>query len=119
MPAFVADLAHGLFQSAQHDFHAGLRVAGIVGQLSLHSGQHIEQRDAAAGHDALFHSGAGRGQGVLDAQLALLHLDLGRGAHLDDGHAAGQLGQALLELLLVVIAGGVLDLRCGWRRRGP
>jgi hypothetical protein len=49
-------------------------------------------------------------QRVLDAGLLLLHLDLGGGADLDDGHAAGELGQALLELLAVVVAGGVLDL---------
>jgi hypothetical protein len=42
--------------------------------------------------------------------LLLLHLDLGRGADLDDGHAADQLGQALLQLLAVVVGGGLLDL---------
>ena len=35
------------------------------------------------------------------------------------GHAAGQLGQALLELLAVVVAGGRLDLACGSARCGP
>jgi hypothetical protein len=49
-------------------------------------------------------------QRVLDAGLLLLHLGLGRGADVDDGHAAGQLGQALLELLAVVVGGGFLDL---------
>src|SRR5699024_11656579 len=34
----------------------------------------------------------------------------GRGAGLDDGHAAGQLREALLELLAVVVRVGVLDL---------
>ena len=42
--------------------------------------------------------------------LLLLHLDFGRGADVDDGHAAGELGEALLELLAVVVAGGVFDL---------
>ena len=70
-----------------------------------------EQRDAAAGDDALFDGRARRVQRVLDAGLLLLHLDLGRRADLDDRDAADELGEALLELLAVVVAGGVLDLR--------
>jgi hypothetical protein len=58
-------------------------------------------------------------QGVLDAGLLLLHLGLGGGADVDDGHAAGQLGQALLELLAVVVGGGLLDLATDLLRRGP
>ena len=77
---------------------------------SRHRGQGTDQRDAAAGHDAFFDRRAGRVQGVLDARLLLLHLDLGRGTDLDDGHAAGQLGHALLQLLAVVVGGGLLDL---------
>ena len=68
-----------------------------------------EQGHAAAGHDALFDGRAGGVQGVLDAGLLLLHLGLGGGADVDHGHAAGQLGQPLLELLPVVVAGGLLD----------
>jgi len=49
-------------------------------------------------------------QGVLDAGLLFLHLHLGGGADLDHAHATGQLGQAFLKLLLVVIGGGLLDL---------
>ena len=69
-----------------------------------------EQGGAAAGDDALLDGGPGGGQGVLDAVLLLLELDLGGGADLDDGHAAGQLGQPLLELLAVPVGVGVLDL---------
>ena len=47
---------------------------------------------------------------LLDAELLLLHLYLGGGTHADDRHAAGHLGQALLELLAVVVGGGSLDL---------
>src|SRR5438309_197663 len=68
--------------------------------------------------------GAGRASGIsamiapvvksreltLDAELLLLHLDLGRRAHLDLRHAAGELRQALLELLLVVVGGRGLHL---------
>ena len=70
----------------------------------------VDEHDAAAGHDALFKSGAGGVEGVLDAVLGLFHLDLGGRADLDDGHAAGQLGETLLELLTVEVGVGVLDL---------
>src|SRR5712691_665446 len=43
--------------------------------------------------------------------LLLLELDLSRCAHFDHGDAARQLGQALLELLPVEVAGGLGDLR--------
>ena len=69
-----------------------------------------EERDAAAGDDAFLDRRAGRVQGVLDAGLLLLHLGLGGGADVDDGDAAGELGEALLELLAVVVGGGLVDL---------
>src|SRR4051812_28097923 len=47
---------------------------------------------------------------VLDAGLLLLHLGLGSRADLDDGHAANELREALLQLLAIVVARGVLDL---------
>jgi hypothetical protein len=65
---------------------------------------------ATTGDDALLDGGLGVAHGVLDAVLALLELDLGGRADLDDGHAAGQLGEALLELLAVVVGVGLLDL---------
>jgi hypothetical protein len=49
-------------------------------------------------------------QGVFDAGLLLLHLHLGGGTDLDHGHTAGELGDALLQLLAVVVGGGLLDL---------
>jgi hypothetical protein len=42
--------------------------------------------------------------------LLLLHLGLGGSADLDDRDTAGQLRQALLELLPVEVGVGVLDL---------
>ncbi len=47
---------------------------------------------------------------VLDAGLLLLHLRLGRGADLDHRYSADELRQSLLELLLVVVGRGLLDL---------
>src|SRR5690606_8581115 len=73
-------------------------------------GAGLDQRDATTGDDALLDGRLRVADGVLDAVLALLELDLGRGTRLDDGHAASELGEALLELLAVVVAVGVLDL---------
>ena len=70
-----------------------------------------QQRHAAAGHDPFFDRGLGGVHRVLDARLLLFHLGLGGRADLDDGDAADQLGQPLLQFLAVVIRGGVLDLR--------
>ena len=73
--------------------------------------QRADQRDAAARHHAFFDRRTRGVQGVFDARLLFLHLDFGRGADLDHGHAAGELGHALLQLLAVVVGGGLLDLR--------
>src|SRR4029078_13536247 len=56
----------------------------------------LDERDATTGRAPLPRGclvGAG---GALDAGLALLQLALGGRARLDDGHAAGELGEALL-----------------------
>src|SRR4030095_11993671 len=47
---------------------------------------------------------------VLDARLLLFHLGLGGRTDLDDSYTANQLREALLQLLAVVVGGGVLDL---------
>ena len=70
----------------------------------------VQQRDAAARHDTLLERRPGRLQGVLDAVLFLLHLGLGGGADLDHGDTAGELREALLELLAIEVGVGVLDL---------
>ncbi len=41
--------------------------------------------------------------------LLLFQFDFGGRTHADHGHAAGQLGQALLQLLAVVVAGAVVN----------
>src|SRR5207249_10790543 len=57
------------------------------------------------------HRRAGRVQRVLHPRLLLLDRRLGRGADLDHRHAAGELRQALLQLLAVVVRSRLLDLR--------
>ena len=69
-----------------------------------------QQGHATTGDDALFDGGLGGADRVLDAVLLLLELHLGGGADLEHGDAAGQLGEALLELLAVVVGVGVVDL---------
>ena len=49
-------------------------------------------------------------ESVLDTRLALLHLHLGGGPHLDLGDPSDQPGQPLLQLLPVPIGVGLLDL---------
>src|SRR5690606_7715552 len=107
------DPAHRVLAGAAHDVDADPLV---ILDLQLGEGRRrAQQRDAAAGDDALLDGRAGRVQRVLDAGLLLLHLDLGGGTDADDGHAADQLREALLQLLAVVVRGGLLDLRADLR----
>ena len=69
-----------------------------------------QQRDPAADDVALGERGADRGERVLDARLALLHLGLGGRADLDDRDAPDEAGEPLLELLAVPVGLGLLDL---------
>src|SRR5665648_241501 len=107
----LGDLTKWLLERAGDDLLARAEVDVIGLPVDLDRVDSVDQHDAAARHDALFEGGAGGVEGVLDAVLGLLHLDLGGRADLDDGHAAGQLGETLLELLTVEIGVGVLDLR--------
>ena len=69
-----------------------------------------EQCDPATGDDTLLDGRTCGRERVLDAVLLLLELDLGGRADLHDRDAAGELGQALLELLAIPVGVGVLDL---------
>src|SRR6478735_1722164 len=105
----VGDLAGRGLEGLAHDVDADL---GIAFELDLVEGRDgLQEGGAAAGDEALFDGRTGRRECILDAVLLLLELDLGGCADLDDGDATGQLGQALLELLTVVVRGGLLDLR--------
>ena len=109
-PEFSAIWRIGASSALQHDVDAGLDV-GIVGAELVDRLLGAQQRDAAARHDAFLDRRAGGVQRVVDAVLLLLDLDLGRAADADHRDAAGELGQTLLQLLLVVVRGGLLDLR--------
>src|SRR4028118_2350257 len=101
-------LDRGLERQA-HDVRPGRLVAGQVELLERGLGG-LQQRHATTGDDALLDSRLGVADGVLDAVLALLELDLGGRADLDHCDTAGQLGQALLQLLAVVVGVALLDL---------
>jgi hypothetical protein len=108
-PALAAIWRTGAVQRLADDVHA----AGLVGIRALQAFERPWSRraaGAAAGDDAFFHGSAGGVQRVVNAVLALLHLDLGRAADLDDGDAAGQLGETLLQLLAVIVRGRDFDL---------
>ena len=93
---------------------AGLYIGVFIAELADRR-LGAQQRDAAAGNDAFLDRGLRRVHGVVDAILLLLDLDLGRAADADHRDAAGELGQALLQLLLVVVGGRLLDLRLDLR----
>ncbi len=69
-----------------------------------------DQGDTTAADDALFDRGLGGGDRILDAVLLLLEFHFGCGADLQNSDTSAQLGQALLELLAIVVGVGVLDL---------
>src|SRR5262249_48681958 len=97
-------------QRLADDVDAGLLVA-VGGAQLLDRLDGAQERDAAAGQHAFLDRGAGRVHRVVDAILALLPLDLGGATDADHRDAAGELGQALLELLAIIVGGGLLDLR--------
>src|SRR4029450_195699 len=106
----LGDLADRRLQGAAHDLDADL-LAVVGAALVLEHAGGIEQGRPTAGDDALLDRGLGRMHGVLDPVLLLPDLDLGGAADLDDRHAAGDLGQALLQLLAGVVGGRFFDLR--------
>ncbi len=109
MARIAGDLANQSGQRLAHDVDAaGLVVIDALEAIKRLGG--IEQSRAAARDDAFFDSRAGCVESVIDAILALLDFNFRRAADLDDGNAASQLRQAFLQLFLVIVRGGVLDL---------
>src|SRR6185312_15799371 len=104
-----SDLLQRGFDGNAHDVCTGCLVAFEL-QLGECDGTGLDEGHAATGDDAFLDCCLGVAHSVFDAVLALLELNLGCGTGLDDCNAAGQLGQALLQLLAVVVRIGVLDL---------
>ena len=94
--------AQRLLDGAADDLDAEL----LVLVLGFHLGKLLcgaDEGGAATGNDTLLDGCAGGVQGIVEAVFLLLHLDLRSGADVDDGHAAGQLGEALLQLLAALL----------------
>src|SRR5439155_1185313 len=104
------DLAGRIGQPLAHDLDTGLLVV-VLGAKPLEVIGGTEQGDAAARHDAFFNRRTGRMHRVINAIPALPHLDSSGAAGAAYRDAASELGQALLQLLTVVVRGGFLDLR--------
>ena len=107
------DLLQRSADSGAHNIGADSLLIGEAHGVDLGaSGHHrLDQGHATAGHDALLDGRLCIAHGVLDAVFALLELDLCCRTDLDDGDAASQLGEALLELFAIVIGIRLLDLR--------
>src|SRR5664280_1795933 len=103
------DLLERGLQRQPNDVRAGRLVPDEL-KLLERGDRGVQQGDATAGDDALFDGRLRVRNGVLDPVLLLLELDLGGRADLDDGHAAGQLGEPLLQFLAVVVGIRLLDL---------
>ncbi len=106
----VGQLTEGLFEGAGDDLLTRA-VVDVVGLLStLTAATALTSTTPPPGTMPSSRAARVAFEGVFDSVLLLLHLDLGRRADLDDGDAAGQLRQALLQLLAVEVGVGVLDL---------
>lgn len=74
----------------------------------------VQEGTSSSNDDSLLDGGSGGTDGVLDSVLDLTDLDFGGSSDLDDSDSSLQLGKSLLELFLIVLAGGggqsLLDL---------
>src|SRR5580698_3971900 len=104
----LGDHAQRLGDGAADDVDANLLIA-----IRLHL---FERRgatcqcDSAARDNSFFHSRARCMHRIFHAGFLFLHFGFGCGADFNHGHATDQLRQPLLQLLAVVVAGGLVDL---------
>src|SRR5262249_55281766 len=105
----LGDLPEWFFQGPSDDAETDLLVLVVDGE-ALEGLLAANVSDAAAGDDAFLDGRLGGVHSVLDAGLFLFELGFGGGANPDNCDASDQLGEALLELLAVIIGGSVFDL---------
>src|SRR4051812_19002412 len=110
-----AFLARVIGQCAKRSFHgaANDRHADAFVALELEAVERFlraDQCDTAARDDAFFNRSASSVQRIFDACLLLFHLSLSRGADINDGYATGELRQAFLEFLAIVIGSRLFNL---------
>src|SRR5690349_5783891 len=118
LASILGNLPRGHLKSAPYDAHADLLVV-VRGVELVENFLAADERHAAAGQNALLDRRAGCVQSIVDAILLLLHFHLGHATDLDDRDAARELGQPLLQLLAIIVGGGVLDLLTDLRDAGP
>jgi hypothetical protein len=97
------------FASALYDANANVLVeVSALKRIKPFGGE--EEGRSSTNDDALIGSGSGGTESILDSILELTNLNLGGTADLDDGDSTSKSSSSLLELLLVVLASGVLHL---------
>merc|ERR1740128_895990 len=81
-----------------------------ISSYASHSVHTSDESHSTAGNYSLLHCSPGGVKRVCNAILLLIDLNLGATANLEDSHTRGHPGHPLLQLLLLVLAVGVLDL---------
>src|SRR5262249_53864049 len=104
------DLARRPGESFLDDINAGFLVVVFGFDPAERLGSPQEWHSTAR-QDALLNRRPRRVHGVLDAVLAFFYLDLARPADPDHRHSPNELGKPFLQLLAVIVGGGLIDLR--------
>jgi len=105
----LADGLDGDLASLSHDIDTDT----LVEVLSLDVVKSLrgeEEGGTTAGNDSFIGSSSGGAEGILNAVLELSDFDFGRSTDLNDGNSTGESTNTLLELLSVVVTGGLLHL---------
>ena len=110
LTSVAGDLAGWGFDGAEDSFGTEAVVTVEIGDHLFDGFLGAQQGNTTTRNDAFFNGCTGGVQGVVDAILLLFHFRLGGSTDIDHGNTAGQLGQALLQLLFVVVGSGVFDL---------
>src|SRR5690606_12864714 len=103
------DLAQRCFQRTGGQRDTDVLVFVVTLELA-HVGQCTHQGNTAARYHAFLDRRTGCVQGVVNACLLLFHFHFSRSTDLDHRNTAGQLGNALLQLLAIVVGSRLLDL---------
>jgi len=108
--AVVDDLPGRRFQCAAQNIETDFLIAFGFAFTFGYFRNTSQKNHAAADDNAFLGSRFGGVQRVVQQVLAFLHFRFCRGSGFNDGNAAGQLGQAFLKFLAVVITGGFFYL---------
>src|SRR5258708_2457785 len=102
------NLPQRLFERAADNVRSGQLIAFYLQVIQCSSAAY--QGDSASGHNAFFHGRARCVHRVFHAGFLFFHFGFGRRAYFDHGNAPNQFRQPLLQLLAVIVAGGLVDL---------